>query len=503
MSASIASGRLADDLNELTRAELEFIAHDWEIWARDDQLAPSLMAPCDSAPQSRPQGADLLDEPRATSSTPGGRLPAGESPGVINKAWRVWLLLGGRGSGKTRAGAEWVRSLACGGEAVASAASRNASSKNDPTSPCSAAGSRNASRRAQQIRIALVGKTLADVRNVMIEGQSGLLAIHPAHERPEFEPSKRRLTWPSGAIAELFSADEAEALRGPQFTAAWCDELAKWRGAERAWDMLQFALRLGDAPRVCVTTTPRNTKLLKQIIADEATVTVNLATADNATNLAPSFLAEMTRRYAGSAIGRQELLGEIVEDASDGLWRRHWIEEARVEAAPEMQRIVVALDPPVTATASSDACGIVVAGLGVDKRAYVLADRTIQGRTPEVWAHAALGAFDDYEADRMVAEVNQGGDLVISVLQRFRENFPVVKVRATRGKWVRAEPVAALYAEGRVAHVGRFDALEDQMCSFGADGTMRGRSPDRADALVWAITDLLLSDTMKPSVRML
>ncbi|XRC82328.1 terminase family protein [Hyphomicrobium sp. B1] len=461
------------------------------------------MAPCDSAPQSRPEAPDLLDEARETSSSPGGRLPAGESPGAINKAWRVWLLLGGRGSGKTRAGAEWVRSLACGGEAAASAASRNASSKNDPTSPCSAAGSRNASRRAQQIRIALVGKTLADVRNVMIEGQSGLLAIHPAHERPEFEPSKRRLTWPSGAIAELFSADEAEALRGPQFTAAWCDELAKWRGAERAWDMLQFALRLGDAPRVCVTTTPRNTKLLKQIIADETTVTVNLATADNTTNLAPSFLAEMTRRYAGSAIGRQELLGEIVEDASDGLWRRHWIEEARVEAAPEMQRIVVALDPPVTATASSDACGIIVAGLGVDKRAYVLADRTIQGRTPEIWANAALGAFDDYEADRMVAEVNQGGDLVISVLQRFRENFPVVKVRATRGKWVRAEPVAALYAEGRVVHVGRFDALEDQMCSFGADGTMRGRSPDRADALVWAITDLLLSDTMKPSVRML
>jgi phage terminase large subunit-like protein len=337
----------------------------------------------------------------------------------------------------------------------------------------------------------------------MIEGESGLLAIHPVHERPLFEPSKRRLSWPSGAIAELFSADEAEALRGPQFTAAWCDELAKWRGAQKAWDMLQFALRLGDAPRVCVTTTPRATKLLKQIIADEATVTVNLATADNATNLAPSFLAEMTRRYAGSALGRQELLGEIVEDASDGLWRRHWIEEARVENAPEMQRIVVALDPPVTATASSDACGIVVAGLGADKRAYILADRTIQGRTPEIWAKAALGAYDDYEADRMVAEVNQGGDLVISVLQRFCENFPVVKVRATRGKWVRAEPVAALYAEGRVAHVGRFDALEDQMCAFGSDGTVKGRSPDRADALVWAITDLLLTNTMKPSVRML
>ncbi|HET6390779.1 DNA-packaging protein [Hyphomicrobium sp.] len=501
LNASIASGRLSEVLNELSADELAFIAHDWELWARDDQLAPVLMGASDSRSASRPEAPVSLGEHIATSSAPGGRLPAGGSPGAIKelseapiKQWRVWMLLGGRGSGKTRAGAEWVRSLAL------------SDPTEESTNPRPAAGSPQGSRRAQTeepARIALVGKTLGDVRNVMIEGQSGLLAIHPTHERPEFEPSKRRLTWPNGAIAELFSADEAEALRGPQFTAAWCDELAKWRGAERAWDMLQFALRLGKAPRVCVTTTPRATKLLKQIIADEATVTVNLATADNATNLAPTFLAEMTRRYAGSAIGRQELLGEIVEDASDGLWRRHWIEEARVENAPEMQRIVVALDPPVTATASSDACGIVVAGLGVDKRAYVLADRTVQGRTPELWARAALGAYDDFEADRMVAEVNQGGDLVISVLQQFRENFPVVKVRATRGKWVRAEPVAALYAEGRVAHVGRFDALEDQMCVFGSDGTVKGRSPDRADALVWAITDLLLSDTAKPSVRML
>ncbi len=219
LSASIESGRLSEVLNELSADELEFIAHDWELWARDEQLAPSLIAPCDSPPGSRPQGAGLLDE-----------------PGTI-KQWRVWLLLGGRGSGKTRAGAEWVRSLAL------------FSATDEATSPRVAAGSRNASRNAPP-RIALVGKTLGDVRNVMIEGQSGLLAIHPAHERPEFEPSKRRLTWPNGAVAELFSADEAEALRGPQFTAAWCDELAKWRGAERAWDMLQFALRLGEAPRV-------------------------------------------------------------------------------------------------------------------------------------------------------------------------------------------------------------------------------------------------------------
>ena len=510
LNASIANGRLSEVLNELTAAELEFIAHDWELWARDEQLPPPLIALGDSPSSSRPPSAVTVAPISSNNAAPCGRLPAGELPGAINKAWRVWMLLGGRGSGKTRAGAEWVRGLACGEDTSsrAPAGSRNASRRaptknsNEDISLRLAAGSPQGSRKAPA-RIALVGKTLADVRNVMIEGQSGLLAVHPPHERPLFEPSKRRLTWPNGAVAELFSADEAEALRGPQFTAAWCDELAKWRGAEKAWDMLQFALRLGDAPRACVTTTPRATKLLKKIIADEATVTVNLATADNAINLAPTFLAEMTRRYAGSAIGRQELLGEIVEDASDGLWRRHWIEEARVENAPEMQRVVVALDPPVTATASSDACGIVVAGLGVDKRAYVLADRTLQGRTPEVWARAALGAYDEFEADRMVAEINQGGDLVISVLQQFRENFPVVKVRATRGKWVRAEPVAALYAEGRVAHVGRFDALEDQMCAFGADGTVKGRSPDRADALVWAITDLLLSDTTKPAVRML
>ena len=212
-------------------------------------------------------------------------------------------------------------------------------------------------------------------------------------------------------------------------------------------------------------------------MADAATVTTHLTTADNATNLAPAFLAEMTRRYAGSMIGRQELLGEVVEDVHESLWQRTWIEVARVELAPEMRRVVVALDPPVTSTAASDACGIVVVGLGVDHRAYVLADRTVQGRAADVWAKAALAAYDDFGADRLVAEVNQGGDLVVAMVQQFRKNFPVTQVRATRGKWVRAEPVAALYAEGRVVHAGRFEALEDQMCAFSADGLVRGRSP--------------------------
>jgi phage terminase large subunit-like protein len=267
--------------------------------------------------------------------------------------------------------------------------------------------------------------------------------------------------------------------------------------------MLQFGLRLGEHPRAVVTTTPRPSAFLKKLMADEATVTVKLATADNATNLAPTFLAEMTRRYAGSTIGQQELFGELIEDNKDSLWRRQWIDEQRVIAVPEMRRIVVALDPPVTATEHSDACGIIVAGLGADGRGYILADRTVQGRAPQVWAKAALAAYDDFAADRLVAEVNQGGDLVAVVLQQFRENLPIVKVRATRGKWVRAEPVAALYAEGRIAHAGSFPALEDQMCAFGVDGSVSGRSPDRVDALVWAITDLMLSDGAMPSMRQL
>lgn len=429
-NVSTANGWLQSDLAALPAGELVFLWHLWDFWARGEQIAPETR-------------------------------------------WRVWMLLGGRGSGKTRAGAEWVRAKA-----------------NEPGA-------------GPETRIALVGATLGDVRNVMIEGVSGLLAISPAGERPLFESSKRRLTWPSGAIAEMFSADEAETLRGPQFSYAWCDELAKWHRAERAWDMLQFGLRLGAHPQAVVTTTPRPLAFLKKIMSDEATVTVKLSTAGNASNLAPAFLAEMTRRYEGSVMGRQELLGDFVEEAEHALWRRHWIEEARVPVAPEMTRVVVALDPPVTSTRASDACGIVVAGLGEDKRAYVLADRSLQGREPNVWAKAAIAAYDEFGADCLVAEVNQGGDLVAGILQQFRDNVPVKKVYATRGKYLRAEPVAALYAEARVAHVGAFAKLEDQMCAFGPDGKVEGRSPDRVDALVWALTELMLAGGVSPRMRML
>jgi len=402
------------------------------------------------------------------------QLPPGDL--TSGAQWKVWLILGGRGAGKTRAGAEWVRAKALG------------------IGPAGAIPAR---------RIALLGETIADVRRVMIEGQSGILAVHADGERPDFEPSKGQLTWPNGAIAQVFSAETPDGLRGPQFDAAWCDELAKWREPEATWDMLQFGLRLGAKPEVCVTTTPRPIALLKAIMDDEATVVTRAKTADNAQNLAPSFIADMTRRYAGTALGRQELGGEVIDERAGSLWRRDWIDGARITVPPELGTIVVAVDPPVTATANSDACGIVVAGRGLDGRGYVLADRTVQGREPQVWARAAVEAYKEFLADRVVAETNQGGDLVAAVLRQIDEAVAVRQVRATRGKWVRAEPVAALYAEGRVIHAGRFDALEDQMCAFGADGLARGRSPDRLDALVWAMTDLMLGAVGRPSVRSL
>lgn len=427
LSGCSSADELGRLLANLSHDELVFLLGDWQVWARDDQLPPALTE-------------------------------AGE-------VWRVWLILGGRGAGKTRAGAEWVRAKALG---IAPIAEKPAE------------------------RIALIGETMADVRRVMIEGVSGLLSVHGADERPRYEVSKGQLIWPNGTIAEIYSAETPDGLRGPQFAAAWCDELCKWRNDEATWDMLQFALRLGEAPQAVVTTTPRPLPLLKAVMADKATAVTRAATADNADNLAPSFVAEMHRRYAGTVLGRQELSGEVIEDLSGGLWRRDWIEDQRVQEAPELRSVVVAVDPPVTATANSDACGIVVAGVGADGRVYVIDDRTLQGREPNVWARAVRSAYGDHGADRVVAEINQGGDLVVAVLKQIDRVMPVRTVRATRGKWLRAEPVAALYAEGRIAHAGRFEELEEQMCAFGVDGRAGGRSPDRLDALVWAITDLLI-----------
>jgi phage terminase large subunit-like protein len=338
---------------------------------------------------------------------------------------------------------------------------------------------------------------------VMIEGVSGLLAIHPRRERPIYEPSKNQITWPNGSIGQMFAADEYETLRGPQFHAAWGDELCRWKHPQQAWDMLQLTLRLGQSPRAVITTTPKASKLLKHLVSDDATAVTHDTTSANRANLSNVFLSEVTRRYAGTALGLQELDGQIVEHFGGGLWRRDWLDDKRVAKPPELVRIVVAVDPPVTANASSDACGIVVAGLGVDGRGYILADRTIKGREPQVWARATIAAYKDFEADRIVAEVNQGGDLVVLVLHSVDATAPVKKVRATRGKWARAEPISALYAEGRVSHVGEFVALENQMIAY--DGTsqslLTAKSPDRLDALVWALTELMLTTAAKPTVR--
>ena len=388
------------------------------------------------------------------------RPPAGD--------WLTWLMLGGRGAGKTRAGAEWVRGIAEGNYPPA-------------TGP-----------------IALVGETYADVREVMIEGVSGLLALPAPAERPVWLPSRRRLEWRSGVVALAFSSEDPEALRGPQFAAAWADELAKWKHAEETFDMLQFALRLGPRPRQVVTTTPRPTRLLKRIIAAEGTVMSHAATRANVRNLSPAFLTHVVGRYLGTRLGRQELDGELIEDRADGLWTRDDIEGARITQAPAMERIVVAVDPP--ASERSGTCGIVAAGIagGIG---YVLADATVRGLRPTGWAAAAVALYRRLEADALVAEVNQGGDMVAAVLREVDGGVPVTMVRARRGKWLRAEPVAALYAQGRVRHAGKFAALEDEMCDFGPDGLSSGGSPDRLDALVWALTALMLGERSEPRVR--
>jgi phage terminase large subunit-like protein len=350
-------------------------------------------------------------------------------------------------------------------------------------------------------RIALVGETYAAVRDVMIEGESGLLAIHPARSRPRWISSKRQLVWDNGAIAQVFTSEEPDGLRGPQFGAAWCDELAKWSNMEETWNMLQFTLRLGDFPRQVITTTPRPVALLKKLIADKRTVLSHSTTRENSANLAKGFLERIVGEYEGTRLGRQELEGELIEDRADGLWKRSQLELLRVKIPAQLRRIVVAVDPPITAHKSSDACGIVVVGLGADKNAYVLEDATISAASPSRWAGVAASAYHRWSADCLVAEVNQGGDMVETILHTIDETLPVVKVRATRGKWLRAEPVAALYERGKIFHVGNLSKLEDQMCDFGPNGLSSGRSPDRLDALVWAITHLMLNRIGEPKVR--
>jgi phage terminase large subunit-like protein len=374
--------------------------------------------------------------------------------------WRVWLLLAGRGFGKTRTGAEMVRRLV---------------------------GMRTARH------VALVAPTAADARDVMVEGESGLLAIAPPWDRPEYEPSKRRLTWENGAIATTYSADEPERLRGPQHDFAWCDELAAWRYPE-AWDMLMFGLRLGRDPRAVVTTTPRPTKLIKALVADPKVVVTRGTTYENWENLAPAFFDQIVRRYEGTRLGRQELDAEILDDVPGALWTHGLIDATRVNNAPSMTRIVVSIDPAVSSDEHADETGIVVAGRDAAGHGYVLAD--LSGRyTPTEWARAAIAAYRAHAADRIVAEVNNGGDLVEATLRVVDPAVPFAAVHAARGKVARAEPVAALYEQGRVHHLGALPRLEDQMCCFAHDFSREtaGYSPDRVDALVWGLSELLVT----------
>ena len=393
------------------------LAYDWRFWARDSQLPP---------------------------------------PGD----WRVWLLMAGRGFGKTRSGAEWVRMQV-------------------------------EDERAR--RIALVAPTVADLRNVMIEGESGILAISHPEFKPDYFASRNRLHWPNGAVALGFSADEPERLRGPQHDAAWCDELAAWRYPE-AWDMLQFGLRLGKDPRVVVTTTPKPVRLVRMLLKDPAVRVTRGSTRENRNHLAPAFLAEIVRRYEGTRLGRQELEAELLEDAAGALWTRDTLEAARVREAPELARVVVALDPAVTSGEDADETGIVVAGVSAGGIAFVLEDASGRLRAEE-WARRAVALYRRHRADRVIGEVNNGGELVEATLRAVDAAVSYKPVRASRGKVVRAEPVAALYEQGRVKHCSAFPQLEDQMAAFTAefDRANAGYSPDRLDALVWAITELLIA----------
>ena len=383
--------------------------------------------------------------------------------------WKAWVIMGGRGAGKTRAGSEWVRRMVEGPSAAAPGRCR---------------------------RVALIGETFDQAREVMVMGESGILACSPPDRRPVWEAGRRRLVWANGATATVYSAHEPEALRGPQFDAAWADELAKWKKAGDVWDMLQFALRLGEHPQQVVTTTPRNVEVLKRILRNASTVTTHAATEANRAWLAESFLAEVQARYGGTRLGRQELEGVLLDDIEGALWTTAGLEACRVDAAPKLDRIVVAVDPAVTGGKGSDECGIVVAGAvsGAeprDWRAYVLEDATVRGG-PLDWARAAIAAMERHGAERLVAEVNQGGDLVESVIRQVDPLVPFRALRAGRGKGLRAEPVAALYEQGRVRHLRGLGALEDQMCRMTLAGFDGSGSPDRVDALVWAIHELMI-----------
>lgn len=401
-------------LAELSEDAALALLYDWSFWARDKQLAPE-----------------------------------GD--------WFGWLILAGRGFGKTRTGAEWViDEVKCHG------------------------------RR----RIALVARTAADVRDVMVEGESGILAISPPWFMPKYEPSKRRLTWPNGAMATTYSGDKPDQLRGPQHDGAWLDELAAWRYTE-SFDQVMFGLRLGDNPQWVGTTTPRPTKLIRELLKDRSVRVTRGSMQENRANLAAQTIVQLEKKYAGTRLGRQELDGAVLDDVPGALWTHTVIDAKRVTSHPDLKRIVVAIDPSTTSEEESAEAGIVVAGVGLDGHGYVLDDLSLRD-TPAKWALEAITGFHKFEADRIIGEANNGGDMIEqvlrSVLAKGERMPPYNKVHASRGKLTRAEPVSALYEQGMVHHVGSFAELEDQMCTWLPGET----SPDRMDALVWALTELMV-----------
>ena len=380
--------------------------------------------------------------------------------------WTTWLILAGRGFGKTRTGAEWIR------ERVESGLSK---------------------------RIALIGKTPADVRDVMIEGESGLLNISPPYNMPTYEPSKRRLTWDNGAIAQTFSSYEPDQLRGSQFDTAWADEMASWEYPEETWDNLMFALRLGEKPQVCVTTTPRPLQLLINLRDAKTTVLTKGTSYDNRENLNQQFFDSILSKYKNTRLGMQEIYAEILEESDNAMWKREWLDEGRLQEAPqELERVVVAIDPAVTSKKTSDETGIIVAGKDSEGKFYVLNDSSAR-YTPSAWSEKAIMLYNQYECDKIIAEVNNGGQLVEHTLRTQSENVPYKSVHASRGKRTRAEPIASLYEQNKVHHVGNLERLENQLCNWEANSG--DPSPDRLDALVWALTEL--SGSGNPSIRWL
>ena len=417
--------------SKLKEIEAEFVLRDWPLWGRSNQFPPS-------------------------------------------NSWKTWILLGGRGAGKTRAGAEWIRHIA-----TLSSDSKDHSGG----------------------RIALIGETYNDVRDVMIEGHSGLLSVHCKREMPKWNSTQRKLEWSNGVIGQVFSSRDPEGLRGSQFGAVWCDELCKWNNLTLTWDMLEFCLRLGNNPRRLITTTPKPSIFIRKLLKKRGTIIERSSSRENIANLAPGFIDHVEEIYGGTRLGRQELEGELLEDSQDGIWNRAQLEQARAEPVLPMQRIVVAVDPPATSKSNSAACGIIVAGHDGDGRCFICADKTIAKATPLAWANKVVAAYHEFSADVIVAEINQGGEMVETILRSIEPQIPVRNVHAQRSKWTRAEPVAMLYEKGKIFHAHAFPFLEDQMCAFRCDGMADGVSPDRVDALVWAITELELKRHPAPRIR--